>query len=999
MKILRLALAGFCVGSLCAQPARLANISTRGQVGPDADNLFGGFVVSGGPKTVLVRAVGPGLAAFGVTGTLPDPTLTLFDAGNVPVVSNDNWDAANAASFGQVGAFALPANSKDAVIVTTLQPGAYTAQISGVGPLNTGVAILELYDLGGAGQLVNIATRLQVGTGVNLAVAGFVVAPGAGTRKLLIRGIGPALAGFGLSGALPDPKLVVLDSTLQPISGAVANGTVAALAAATTQAGAFNAAAGDAATIVTVAPGSYTVQLVGNTGNTTGVGLIEVYDITSSTGTPANLAADAPTLYYAGLRPSAGATSSSASGYAAILIDPNTNLATVTITFSGLTSAQTATHLVIGSAGSGNFVLDLPRGQVGETPWTFPARGPYSTLDLINALKSGQLFVSLDTAGFPSGELQGGFALTTGSTTFVAPAAPPALPANALTAPTQTDAARLLMQATFGPTKATIDDVVARGINTWLDEQLTLPATSLHTLLIADVTEFPNPPPPPGAAVGLQRYAHYPNRIAAWYKLAATSRDQLRQRVAFALSEIFVIGNMQQLVNEPQGQTKYYDLLVNGAFGNFRTLLEQVSLSPMMGFWLSHMANQKADPVKGTSPDENYAREIMQLFSIGLVQLQPDGTLLLDSGGQPVPTYNQQTITEVAKVFTGWGMAYSDPNTTRANELIAFPPRGPLDRRLDDDPMLVPMRYFDAFHDKTEKRVISLQQVAPETATPTIIPANQTGPQDLKIFLDALADHPNTAPFICRRLIQFLVTSNPSAGYVYRVSQVFKQQKSSATQLGTVIRAILTDYEARSPDVLANVGYGKIKEPLIRLISLFRALDIRAPNGRYLDSYYLDPRGTYGPVGNIVNSLLNFGQEPLGAVTVFNFFSPDYAPPGPIAAAGLVAPEMQLVDSYFAVRLPTNLFTYFTRDVSTLPAPPSGASPFLAPDFSAFLPNARNFTALADQVNLLFCANQLTAANRTLLINTLTNTANVSSDTDLVRTAVEFVLAAPDGAV
>jgi hypothetical protein len=134
-------------------------------------------------------------------------------------------------------------------------------------------------------------------------------------------------------------------------------------------------------------------------------------------------------------------------------------------------------------------------------------------------------------------------------------------------------------------------------------------------------------------------------------------------------------------------------------------------------------------------------------------------------------------------------------------------------------------------------------------------------------------------------------------------------------------------------------------------------------------------------------------------VTVFNFFSPDYAPPGPIAAAGLVAPEMQLVDSYFAVRLPTNLFTYFTRDVSTLPAPPSGASPFLAPDFSAFLPNARNFTALADQVNLLFCANQLTAANRTLLINTLTNTANVSSDTDLVRTAVEFVLAAPDGAV
>jgi uncharacterized protein (DUF1800 family) len=999
-----------------AQSARLANISTRGQVGADADNLFGGFVISGGAKTVLVRAVGPGLAAFGVPGTLPDPTLTVFDARNTVVASNDNWNAANVGTFGQVGAFPLPVDSRDAVVVATLQPGGYTAQISGLGSPNTGlpaegsakegVAILEVYDVSGGGQLINIATRLQVGSGANAAVAGFVVAPGSGTRKLLIRGIGPALGDFGLQGFLPDPKLTVFDSDNQVIAQAVANGSVSTLASATAQAGAFGSSAGDAATIVTVSPGSYTVQLSGNSGATSGVGLIEVYDITTSTGTPANLSTGTTVLYYAALRPTGAAATSTASGYATIVIDPNTNMATVSIAMSGLSSAQNAAHLVIGSAGSGNFVLNLPRGQVAGIPWTFPATGPFSTTALLTALKGGQLFVSVDTAKYPGGELQGGFVLTTGSSSFVAPAAPPALPAGALTAPTQTDAARLLMQATFGPTKADIDSVAARGITTWLDEQLALPATSLHALLLADVTEFPNPPPPPGAINASQRYTTPFNLNAAWWKLAATSPDQLRQRVAFALSEIFVVGKgIVSIDNEPQAKARYYDLLVNGAFGNFRTLLEQVSLSPPMGVWLSHLANPKADPIKGTSPDENYAREIMQLFSIGLVQLQPDGTLLLDANGQPIPAYNQDMITEVAKVFTGWSWAaWFSPTTVKQFDFVAQPIPDFALKRPDDYPWLVPMRIYEDFHDRTEKRVISLQQVSPETAARTVIPANQTGPQDLKIFLDALASHPNVGPFICRRLIQFLVTSNPSAGYVYRVAQVFNQQRSSPAQLGAVVHAILTDYEARSPDVLGNPGYGKIKEPLIRLIGMFRALSIRAPNGRYMDSYFLDPRGganAYLPSGILVYPNANFGlsQEPLGALTVFNFFAPDYAPPGAISAAGLVAPEMQTSDSLYAMRIPTNLFQFLTRDVSTLVPPPTGASPFLVPDFSALLPNARNSAALADQVNLLFCANQLTAANRTVLINALNGIAGSATDLELVQTAVQFVLVAPDGVV
>ena len=985
--------------------ARLANISTRGQVGTDADNLFGGFVISGGSKTVLVRAVGPGLAAFGVGGTLPDPTLTVFDAGGVAVARNDNWSPADGGTFGLVGAFPLTAGSRDAVIVTTLQPGGYTAQISGLGSPNTGVAILEIYDVSGGGQLINIATRLQVGTGANAAVAGFVVAPGSGTRKLLIRGVGPTLGNFGLPGFLPDPKLAVFDRNNQPIAQSVANGSVSALSTATAQAGAFGTSAGDAATIVTVSPGSYTVELAGNSAATSGVGLIEVYDITASTGTPANLSNGTTVLYYASLRPTAAAATSTASGYATVVVDPNTNMATVSIAISGLSSPQNAAHLVIGSAGSGNYVLDLPRGQVAGIPWTFPAAGPFSTTALVSALKSGQLFVSVDTTQFPGGELQGGFVLTTGSSSFVAPAPPPALPASALTAPTQTDAARLLMQATFGPTKADIDSVAARGITAWLDEQFALPATSLHTLLLADVAEFPNPPPPSGAINSALRYTTIYNKNAAWWKLAATSPDQLRQRVAFALSEIFVIGKMLAIELEPQAQAKYYDLLVNGAFGNYRALLEQISLSPPMGLWLSHLDNQKANPVKGTSPDENYAREIMQLFSIGLVQLQPDGTLLLDANGQPIPTYDQDLITEVAKVFTGWSWAaWVSTTTVKQFNFGSQPFPDATLKRPDDYPHMVPMRIYEDFHDKTEKRVISLQQVAPETAPRTVIPANQTGPQDLKIFLDTLANHPNVGPFICRRLIQFLVTSNPSAGYVFRVAQVFNQQKSNPAQLGAVVRAILTDYEARSPEVLSNPGYGKIKEPLIRLMGMFRALNIRAPNGRYMDSYFLDPRGganAYLPSGLLVYPNSNFGlsQEPLGAPTVFNFFAPDYAPPGAITAAGLVAPEMQITDSLYAMRIPTNLFQFITRDVSTLVPPPTGASPFVVPDFSALLPNARNAAALADQVNLLFCANQLTAANRTILINALNGIAGIATDLELVQTAVQFVLVAPDGVV
>lgn len=975
-----------------AQDSRLANISTRGQVGTGADILVGGFVIGGSGKTVLIRAIGPGLAAFGVTGTLRDPVLNIFNSGGSIVATNDNWASEAATTAAQVGAFPLPAASRDAVVVATLPAGAYTAQISGLTNSDTGVALLEVYDVAGTGQLVNLATRLQVGTGANLAVAGFVLSPGAGTRKLLIRGIGPALAGFGLNGTLADPKLTVLDGNGTEVALAVANGGAAPLSFAASQAGAFASGGTDTAVIVNVAPGNYTVQLAGQSGTTSGVALIEVYDITATTGTPPAFG-QSSRLFYTPLRPTVGGGASTASGYATLLFDPNTNTGFVNVAFSNLSSAQTGAHLVLGAAGgNGTFVLDLPRGQVNSAYWTFAARGPLSTNDIVAALLNGDISVQIDSATLPSGELRSPLLATRGSTAFTAPPVPPPLGANALNAPSQTDAARLLTQATFGPTTATINALMARGIPDWLDDQMAVPMTATLATLRADLAAVPNGFDPAPNAV--QRFAAPPNWQAAWWKTVATGPDQLRQRVAFALGELLVVGDAACDGNFYfEMKATYHDLLARHAFGNYRQLLEEVTLNPSMGLWLTYLWNQKADPSKGTAADENYAREIQQLFTIGLVQLHPDGTLLLDALGQPIPTYDQTTIAETAKVFTGWSYASHPENTTDIRAFLGRPPGNTTSPFPDTSGYLQPMRHYSAFHDKTSKRVVSLEQVPLAAARPTIIPANQTGAQDLKILLDTLFAHPNTGPFVSRHLIQRLVTANPSPAYVYRVAQIFANDGSGTRgNLGAVVRAILTDYEARSPAVLANPGYGKIKEPLLRLSAFLRALAFAAPNDQFLDGFFGNPRG-YFPV-----TLLGIpSQFPLGAKTVFNFFSPVYSPPGAMSAAGLVSPELEIVDSGYAIQVPNAISNLLYRDVATLPQPASGASPYLVPNYTPFLANARDPAALLDQLNLIFCANQMTAATRAAILGAL---QSLATESDLVRvqTALQLVVLCPDGA-
>jgi uncharacterized protein (DUF1800 family) len=1084
-----------------AQPARLANLSTRSQVGSGGNVLTVGFTITGtAKKSVLIRGVGPGLANVGfTTGTVADPKLTLF-SGSTPIASNDDWGTATgttevtAATFTSVGAFALPAGSKDAVILTSLDPGGYTAQMSS-GTGTTGLGIVEIYEMDSAtGKLYNLSTTGPISTG-GIMIAGLVITPGSGSRKLLVRAAGPALDTLGVPGpTLADPAIVVTDAATGKIAYASNNnwGTpegddaldATSLATIATYGGAFAFPAGskDAVAYVELAPGAYTVQVTG--AGAGGLATVEVYDLTPATSSTVTVAASkvaadesggnngeftltrtgdiaAPltvtygvggdavnaydyvllpgtvtipagqttaklavlpypdlqtdgtesvvvtltanpaytvgaqssatvtiadseaTLYVASVRPSAAALASTASGTATILLSKSGTLAGVNVTFSNLSSAEVTAHLVIGS--TEDYVLNLPQGQVSGVQWTFAPAGPYSSDALLAALKSGNISVRIDSANYPAGELKGSFIQGAGSKVFTPPAAPPVV---ALTHVTATDAARFLTQATFGPTKAEIDALTGGSIDTWLTTQLALPFTSHRTAVQDDKANY-------GGSGSFTNWnaTYAPNRQSAWFKTALTAPDQLRQRVALALSELFVVSDVS-LGDDSEAEplAAYYDILGNGAFGNFRTLLENVTLNPMMGLYLSSLRNSKADPKTGQTPDENYAREVMQLFTIGLNQLQPDGTLVLDpTTGLPVATYTQTTITEMAKVFTGWGYPSTNANAFRSAARNYYSP----------------MQNFASNHDTTAKNL------SPVLATS--LPAGQTGAQDLAAALDALFNHANTPPFVAKSLIQRLVTSNPSPAYVYRVAQKFVDNGSGVRgDLGAVVRAILTDYEARSPAVAAGQSFGKLKEPLLRLTGLMRSVGASSTSGRFLgyqntvDSVpitgttpkpatadQINKSPTTFSVTRLDGVQSSLAEAALRSPTVFNFYHPDYVLPGALASAGLVVPEFEITDDNYAIRVPNSFRTFTLANVPTTPAGPYT----LALDLTYEAGLASTPSALLDHLNLVLCAGNMPAATKTRIITAL---AALPASTDArtrAQSAVLLTLTSPAAAI
>lgn len=316
------------------------------------------------------------------------------------------------------------------------------------------------------------------------------------------------------------------------------------------------------------------------------------------------------------------------------------------------------------------------------------------------------------------------------------------------------------------------------------------------------------------------------NRIDAWFRYAVQGDDQLRQRVTFALSELMVVSDSSMLFNTPAGLADYYDTLSAHAFGDFRTLMEAVTLHPAMGVYLSMLGNEKPDASRNIRPDENYAREHMQLFTLGLVELNMDGSVKNDALGEPIPTYNQQIIEGFAHVYTGWTFGGS-ANFNRPSFNFTTP--------------------MEAF-------------------------------QDLTQALDNIFKHPNVAPFVSRHLIQKLVTANPSPAYINRVALAFSDDGNGQRgNLEAVVRAVLLDTEARAP--MGDAG-GKLVEPLLCLVQLWRAYNVSAASGRF---FFPAPEQS-------------FAQGPLRSPSVFNFFSPFYAPPGEISDQGLVSPEMQITN-------------------------------------------------------------------------------------------------------
>ncbi|MEM9889547.1 MAG: DUF1800 family protein [Actinomycetota bacterium] len=485
------------------------------------------------------------------------------------------------------------------------------------------------------------------------------------------------------------------------------------------------------------------------------------------------------------------------------------------------------------------------------------------------------------------------------------------------TVPTQTggpltrrDAIRFLQRTTFGPTPEEVDELVAIGVDAWLDRQLALRPVRTH----------------------LSRRIERGSTLPSFWETFLSAPDQLRKRYAYALSQIFVAS---EIVVGNERIANYADLLEQHCFGTYRELLEHITRSQAMGQYLTYAGNQRADEYRGTVPDENYAREIMQLFSIGLWELNPDGTRKLDGDGNPIPTYSGADILGLARVFTGFSMPYGD--------LTVF---------------TQPMRSDDGFsrewHEKGEKRFLG--------ATIPADPA-RTLDQSVAAALDIVAAHPNVGPFIGRQLIQRLVTSNPTPAYVARVSAVFDDDGDGVRgNLAAVLRAIVTDTEAFQFE--PPVDFGKVREPVLRFTSVLRALRVSCT-------------GHPWPLYSLADRASELGQQPYEATSVFNYYRPGYVPPRTaIGDAGLVAPELQITDETTTIGWLNYLQAFLMR-------PPQGGNARIELDIDDLLAMAPDLTvtdaeaeAIVDEVAGRLCPFGLDATIRARIVAAVRGVSN-----------------------
>lgn len=529
------------------------------------------------------------------------------------------------------------------------------------------------------------------------------------------------------------------------------------------------------------------------------------------------------------------------------------------------------------------------------------------------------------------------------STPNSAPAIAPALPASEVNnaAPdlpmSRKESFRLLEQTSFGARLNDIDAISGSGPEHWINEQMALPATYLADGLNQAKND---------------RWNEY---INVWWRHAVGAEDQLRQRVAFALSEIFVISSANGLGEQQDGLANYYDILLRYSFGNYRKLLEEITLSPMMGEYLSMKGNHKPDAELNLRPDENYARELLQLFSIGLSMLNDDGTTINDDGGVPLPTYDQDVVEGFAHVFTGWHFANAEhfrwpTNKDFINPMVAWP----------------------EFHDTGEKTLLD----------GFVVPAGQSAEKDLSDALDNIANHPNVGPFIVKQLITKLVTSNPSNVYVRDVVQVFNSNANGERgNLGSTVKAILMHQEAREGHLSNPDTFGKTKEPLLRITQMWRAFE---------------PKDGIHPDFNYAWVADELQQAPLGSPSVFNFFTPDFSQPGSIRDSGLVSPVFEILDESSMISLTSRLLanSLWSHNFKV-----SGDGHRIAINIEREMAIEDNRDALLDHLDLILLGGRMSDSLRQEVSTLMDSRDYDNAASQRIAEAIFLIMSSPEAAI
>ena len=531
---------------------------------------------------------------------------------------------------------------------------------------------------------------------------------------------------------------------------------------------------------------------------------------------------------------------------------------------------------------------------------------------------------------------------------------------------TDGEAARFILKASLAATEAEIADIRSVGYVAWLDKQMDMPMSQTGVAWLSSrgydqvtAAEF-----------------YFQDTLAdymAWNQLI-TSPDPVRKRFAYALSQFFVVStNGIEITWRSNAMAAYWDVLNRHALGNFRQLLEDVTLNPAMGVYLSTLDNKKEDTRTGRVPDENYAREVMQLFTIGLNELNNDGTKKVGATGQPIETYTNSDVSNLARVFTGYSYDYSNlvrtPSVRVPSTLVA--PVESVIRPMTSDTTKWSRPQTSSEHSLLEKTFLG-----------TTIPANTDAPTSMKLALDTLFNHPNVGPFFSKQMIQRLVTSNPSAGYVDRVAKIFNNNGSGVRgDLRAVFKAILLDDEATNTAGLTSPTFGKIREPVLRFTQWARNFGATSRSGNW-------------SIANLSNPATSLGQSPLRAPSVFNFYRPGYVPANTaIATNALVAPEFQIVTEVSVA----GYINFMASAIGSV----NGVNNDVKATYTNELAIVTDTSALLNRLSLLLSGNQLTDTTKATIkaaldATTITNTSALADKERRVYLATLLVFASPD---